>query len=574
MAESPFIRCPRRQQCPEVHEVFSHESSGPPATPPLAPGDMREGQQFESTLDLEKQPKAQEKYPTSPDRYPDGTTVLHFSQDDPESPYNWSSRKKILIVLMGIVAVVNSTLGSSLPSGTIQYQGSYFHVADQAQLVLPVSLYLVGYTLGPLFFGPLSESFGRRIITVSSFAIFTLFTLACAVAPTWPAFLVFRLFCGITASSAIAVVGGLFADVYGDPVTRGRAMAIFMAAVTCGPQLAPAISGFVSVVSWRWTYWVGLILAGVSLLFLAFLPETYEPTILKRRAKKLRRERGNPNIYAPLELERKGAKQMITVTLMRPLNMFLFEAIVLFSCLYLSLAYAIFYLFFEAYPLIFQGIYKMNAGETGLAFLPILIGAVIALPIFLYWDIVLQRARERGAHWTSVEEYRRLPLACLGGPLYVVSLFWLGWSASPDVHWIVPMLAGIPFGLGFLLIFMALLNYIADAYEIFANSAMSASSCCRSIFGAVLPLAARPMYAKLGISWASSLLAFLSLGMTVIPFAFIKYGDRIRANSKFCQELKVRKAQAEKERRRKAGMDEGSNGSIPVVDGNVSKEES
>ena len=130
---------------------------------------------------------------------------------------------------MGIVAVVNSTLGSSLPSETIQYQGPYFHVANQAQLVLPVSLYLVGYTLGPLFFGPLSEAYGRRIIMVSSFAIFTLFTLACAVAPNWPAFLVFRLFCGITASSAIAVVGGLFADVYGDPVTRGRAMAIFMA---------------------------------------------------------------------------------------------------------------------------------------------------------------------------------------------------------------------------------------------------------------------------------------------------------------------------------------------------------
>ena len=97
-----------------------------------------------------------------------------------------------------------------------------------------------------------------------------------------------------------------------------------------------------SVVSWRWTYWVGLIVAGVSLLFLSFLPETYGPTILKRRAQKLRTERINPSIYAPIELEKKGAKQMITVTLMRPLNMFLFEAIVLFSCLYLSLAYAIF----------------------------------------------------------------------------------------------------------------------------------------------------------------------------------------------------------------------------------------
>lgn len=129
-------------------------------------------------------------------------------------------RKKILIVLMGIVAVVNSTFGSSLPSGTIQFTGPYFNVTNQAQLVLPVSLFLVGYVLGPLFFGPLSESFGRRIIMISSFIFFTLFTLACALAPNWPAFLFFRLMCGINASSAIAVVGGLFADVYGDPVSQ------------------------------------------------------------------------------------------------------------------------------------------------------------------------------------------------------------------------------------------------------------------------------------------------------------------------------------------------------------------
>lgn len=142
---------------------------------------------------------------------------------------------------MGIVAVINSTLGSSLPSGTLEYQGPYFHVANQAQLVLPVSLFLVGYVLGPLFFAPLSESFGRRIIMISSFAVFTLFTLACALAPNWPAFLVFRLFCGINASSAIAVVGGLFADVYDNPVTRGRAMAIFMAVGTCDPLPHPAL---------------------------------------------------------------------------------------------------------------------------------------------------------------------------------------------------------------------------------------------------------------------------------------------------------------------------------------------
>lgn len=184
-----------------------------------------------------------------------------------------------------------------------------------------------------------------------------------------------------------------------------------------------------------------------------------------------------------------------------------------------------------------------------------MIGAVIALFIFLYYDRILQRAKQRGAHWTYIEEYRRLPLACLGGPLYVISLFWLGWTASPSVHWIVPILAGVPFGVGFMLIFMALLNYVTDAYEIFAASAMSATSCCRSIFGALLPIAARPMYSKMGIPWATSLLGFLSLAMSIIPFAFIRYGDRIRANSKFCQELKERKRQVEESKREHSGSD-------------------
>jgi MFS family permease len=119
--------------------------------------------------------------------------------------------------------------------------------------------------------------------------------------------------------------------------------------------LGPIISGYVSVHSWRWALWVGFIIAGVSIIPVLFLPETYGPVILKKYAQQMRKATGNPNIVAPIELEKKGAKQMITVTLMRPIRMLLFEAIALFSCLYLALAYAIFYMFFEAYPIIFQG---------------------------------------------------------------------------------------------------------------------------------------------------------------------------------------------------------------------------
>lgn len=53
------------------------------------------------------------------------------------------------------------------------------------------------------------------------------------------------------------------------------------------------------------------------------------------------------------------------------------------------------------------------------------------------------------------------------------------------------------------------------------------------------------MFETLGISWACSLLGFISLAFCVVPFIFIRYGDKIRANSKFCQELKQQKVERE-----------------------------
>lgn len=211
-------------------------------------------------------------------------------------------------------------------------------------------------------------------------------------------------------------------------------------------------------------------------------------------------------------------------------------------------------MFFEAYPIIFQGIYKLSAGIAGLAYLfsklpskqlrktqsyahTVAAGGLVGFIASLYYDSFLLQAKARNRPWASIEEYRRLPLACIGGPLCVLSLFWLGWTSSPNVPWIVPMLAGIPFGLGFFFIFNALLNYVMDAYKTLSASAMAAISCCRSTGSCLLPLVAKPLYNKLGVAWATSCLGFLAFVMCLIPFAFIRYGQRIRAGSKLCQAL-------------------------------------
>lgn len=131
----------------------------------------------------------------------------------------------------------------------------------------------------------------------------------------------------------------------------------------------------------------------------------------------------------------------------------------------------------------------------------------------------------------------RLPMSCVSGPCLTISLFWLAWSAKSSIHWIVPVLSGLIFGLGYQTIFISLLTYVTDAYRIYSASALAASVIMRSIAGALLPLAAEPMYSKLGVSWATSLLGFVSVACLPIPFALFHFGPWIRKRSPFCQRL-------------------------------------
>lgn len=165
------------------------------------------------------------------------------------------------------------------------------------------------------------------------------------------------------------------------------------------------------------------------------------------------------------------------------------------------------------------------------------IGAASSCLFALYYDKIYEKAKKSGKHWASGPEYHRLPLSCATGPCLTISFFWLAWSAKSTVHWAIPVLSGLVFGLGYQTIFISLLTYVTDAYRIYSASALAASVIMRSIMGALFPLAAHPLYAKLGVSWATSVLGFASLACIPIPFALLHYGPCIRKRSPFCQRL-------------------------------------
>ena len=115
----------------------------------------------------------------------------------------------------------------------------------------------------------------------------------------------------------------------------------------------------------------------------------------------------------------------------------------------------------------------------------------------------------------------------------------------------VSIAAGVPFGFGMVLVFLGVMNYLIDAYTIFAASVLAANSVLRSLFGFAFPLFTSQMYENLGIHWASTIPGFLALACVPMPFLFWKYGPQIRERCKYAAEsaafLKKMQSQAQQD---------------------------
>ncbi|THC91544.1 hypothetical protein EYZ11_008984 [Aspergillus tanneri] len=424
--------------------------------------------------------------------------TLKFTPHSPQNPSCWSLSRKIPIALVALFTVMNSGLSASLPSNAIPYLRPEFHLSDGPQTSLPTSLFLVGYTVGPLVFSPLSETVGRRLVLLSTFGVFVLSTLGCALAPNWPVLLVFRFLCGSMGSAPQTVVGGIYADLFEERRSRGRAMLLYMSASSFGPILGPIISGFASPHNWRWTFWIELIFAGCTFV------ETFAPVLLKREATRLRSQ--------GLDVSLAQEKMDMVRILQRPLAMLVLEPIISCTALFIALAYS--GVSFE-YSDDFVGFFTCTAFSA------------------LAYDTYYERAKKAGQQWTNSPELHRLPISCIGGIGLTVSLLWLAWSSRPSIPWALPMSSGLLFGFAYQTIFISLLTYVTDAYTIYSASALASSVILRSLLGAVFPLAVRPMYNAWGVAWATSFVGLLSLLCVPIPFGLIAFGKRIRERSRY-----------------------------------------
>ncbi|CAD0111480.1 unnamed protein product, partial [Aureobasidium uvarum] len=455
-------------------------------------------------------------------RHPHRFSRVRTSKDSSTNASDLCQAKKLYIALVVGLSMFNSTLSSSLPGGSSFYVASYFDIVEPQEQILLSTTYLIGYVVRPLLFAPLSGLF------------FTM-SLACIFSPSYAALLVFRSLAGMGGSAPISIIGGVYADIYPNHSSRGTATAAYTMGTTLGTVLGPTIFGFVAYSDWRISFVLTTTLAAIALVGIIFLPETYAPVLERSRMNKARCSKSCRALVSDTDQDTRSLGAILLKAVKRPPKLFSTEAIVFFSSLYCALVFGILFVFFAAYPYIFRTVYGMDHRTAGLSFLPIGVGTILSMPLCMAYDVFRENCKRRGRQWATREEYRRLPLACIGGVLLVASLFWLGWTSSRSFHWIIPMMSGLPYGIAFNLILIALFNYLTDSYGIYSASALAAASCTRSILGAILPLAQNTMYTNLGIGWATSILGFAAVMLLPVPFAFIAFGPGIRQRSPFCQ---------------------------------------
>ncbi|KAJ5126850.1 hypothetical protein N7448_007629 [Penicillium atrosanguineum] len=483
----------------------------------------------------------------------DDPYAVTWIPNDPRNPMNFSEFKKWSFTMLVAIATLAVALVSSAYTGGVEEIMAQFSIGEELA-TLGVSLFVLGFAIGPLLWAPLSELFGRQILFFTTYAALTAFNAGTAGAQNSWTLIILRFFAGSFGSSPLTNAGGVIADMF-HAKQRGVAMSVFAAAPFLGPVLGPIIGGFLGMnAGWRWV--MGFLAAfsgAVWIIGTLLIPETYAPVLLRKRAERLSKLSGK--VYrSKIEIDqgKVALKDSFKIALSRPWVLLFREPIVFLLSLYMAIVYGTLYMMFAAFPIVYQQGRGWNQGVGGLAFLGIMVGMLAAV-IYSLWDNK-RYIKTQDKHGGFAPPEARLPPTMIASICIPVGLFWFAWTNYPSIHWIVSIIAGAPFGFGMVLVFLGIMNYLIDAYTIFAASVLAANSVLRSLFGAAFPLFTTYMFNNLGIHWASSIPAFLALACVPFPFLFYKYGNAIRQRCKFAaqSEAFMRKIQEQA----KAGPEE------------------
>ncbi|KAF7943394.1 hypothetical protein EAE96_011320 [Botrytis aclada] len=514
-------------------------------------------------------------YATTGSRNP--SFEVDFEDNDPDDPRSWPLWYRSYTIFAVSFATWSTVLYSSSYTSSMPGMMKEFSVTSEPLATLGVTTYLLGLATGSLVLAPLSEIWGRRPVYIGSLAFFSLMVLPCALATSLGEVLGVRFVGALAGAAMISNSPGTVADITTDQY-RALVFSIWSIGPMNGPVTGPLIGGFAAeYLGWRWTNWIVMILSGCAWIACGFVKETYAPVILIKKAAKMRKETGDERYWCRYD-QKKSFYEILKINLSRPFVLCFTEPILWFWNTYIAIIYGILYLCFVAYPIIFTDMRGWSLGQTGLAFLGIGLGTmlgIVAEPLIRKMINSHKKDPETG----KVAPEASVSIICIAAVLCPIGQIWFSWTCVPiTIHWIWPILAGIPFGAGNTLVFIYGTNYLAGSYGIYSASALAGNSVVRSIVGGTLPLAGPAMYGALNPQWAGTLLGLVQVILIPIPFIFYKWGSKIRAKSPLIKQMREeqerndkRAARTRRKEEKKMAMDAENEGVMRASEKDMEK---
>ncbi|KAI2635546.1 major facilitator superfamily domain-containing protein [Xylaria nigripes] len=474
---------------------------------------------------------------TAPD--PNNPNLVTWTgPDDPQNPKNWQISTKWAAVFTVSLFALISPVSSSLVAPALGTIAKELDITQEFEQNLTLSVFVLAYAVGPLVWGPLSELYGRVIILQLVNLLYLFFNLACGLARTKGQLIAFRFLAGLGGSAPLAIGGGVLSDLF-NAENRGMALSMYSLAPLLGPAIGPIAGGFITQnTTWRWGFYSTTIAdAIIQAAGLFFLKETYAPTLLGRKKKRLIKETGNTELYTPFDHPDRTVAKTLRIALARPFRMITTQVIVQTIALYMLYVYGIVYIVLTSFPTLWAGPEPEGYGESigigGLNYISLGLGffsgAQICAPL---QDRVYISLKKRYGG-VGRPEYR-VPMMIPGAFLLPVGLLIYGWTADFKTHWIFPNIGAFLLSAATTISFQCLQTYLVDTYTRYAASAVSAGTVLRSLAGFGFPLFSPALYARLGLGWGNTLLALLGIVLGWPgPYLLWRYGETLRKRSTF-----------------------------------------
>ncbi|GEQ70689.1 hypothetical protein JCM33374_g4368 [Metschnikowia sp. JCM 33374] len=460
--------------------------------------------------------------------------------NDPDNPHNWPLYYKVIFVIkiIALTALIYMAAALYTPSLTVVMQEMK---VSRVKATLPLTFFAIGYGIGPMIFSPLSENarFGRNTIYIVTLFIFFILQIPTALVTDIASLTVLRFLAGFFASPVLATGGASIGDVI-SPEYMPMALSAWTAGTFCAPSVGPLIGAALTVAGgYHWPFWFIFIESGVLFLILSFfLPESSGKAILYRKAKRLRKITGNKHITSigHIQNEEQNLKDVILECLWRPIQITIREPVILFFDLYMGIIYAIMYLWYMAFPIVFINMYKFSTVGEGASSLSLTVGLIVS--VLFHTPLVYHKTTRKLLDGKDIHPEVYLPMCIFGSCLLPTGLIIFAWTSTKSVHWIAPMVGAGTYMCGSYIVFQTLFNYMGMSFPRYLASVYAGNGLLRSIMGGAFALFGTPMFTNLSttkypVAWGTMILAFITMALISVPVLFYLNGPKLRAKSKY-----------------------------------------